>query len=215
MKRTVFLSLVSIVLLTAAGCQTAYYATMEKFGVHKRDILVDRVQEARDEQQEAKQEFSSALARFRSVVNFDSGDLQQKYDNLSADYDRCAGKADAVKSRISKVEDVAEALFKEWEGEIAEYTNASLKQSSQNQMIETRARYEKVVRAMRRAEQKIQPVLSAFKDQVLFLKHNLNARAISSLQTELKSVENDIATLIKEMETSINEANRFIAQMGK
>ena len=215
MKRTVFLSLVSIVLLTAAGCQTAYYATMEKFGVHKRDILVDRVQEARDEQQEAKQEFSSALARFRSVVNFDGGDLQQKYDNLSADYDRCAGKADAVKSRISKVEDVAEALFKEWEGEIAEYTNASLKQSSQNQMIETRARYEKVVRAMRRAEQKIQPVLSAFKDQVLFLKHNLNARAISSLQTELKSVENDIATLIKEMETSINEANRFIAQMGK
>jgi len=204
MKNVALLIFVAILFSAASGCQTAYYATMEKFGVHKRDILVDRVQEARDEQQEAKEEFSSALDRFRSVVNFDGGDLQQKYDNLSADYDRCAGKADAVKARINKVEDVAEALFKEWEGEIAEYTNASLRQTSQNQMIETRARYEKVVRAMRRAEQKIQPVLSAFKDQVLFLKHNLNARAISSLQSELKSVEGDIATLIKEMETSIN-----------
>lgn len=215
MRTRAHLLFLTLTLAASSGCQTAYYATMEKFGVHKRDILVDRVQEARDEQQEAKEEFSSALARFRSVINFDGGALQQKYDNLSADYDRCAAKADAVKSRISKVEDVAKALFKEWEGEIAEYTNASLKQSSQNQMIETQARYEKVVRAMRRAEQKIQPVLAAFKDQVLFLKHNLNARAISSLQNELKSVEGDIASLIAEMETSINEANKFIAQMGK
>jgi hypothetical protein len=32
---------------------------------------------------------------------------------------------------------------------------------------------------MLKAEQKIQPVLGAFRDQVLFLKHNLNANAIA------------------------------------
>jgi len=68
---------------------------------------------------------------------------------------------------------------------------------------------------MKRAEKKIQPVLSAFKDQVLFLKHNLNAKAIASLQSELVSVESNVASLIKEMGTSIAEANAFISAMSQ
>ena len=67
---------------------------------------------------------------------------------------------------------------------------------------------------MKRAEAKIEPVLSAFRDQVLFLKHNLNAQAIASLQDELASVKADIASLIKEMEVSIAEADEFIKAMA-
>ncbi len=67
-----------------------------------------------------------------------------------------------------------------------------------------------MIRAMRRAESKMDPVLSAFNDQVLFLKHNLNAKAVASLKGELASVETDIAALIREMESSIAEANEFI-----
>jgi hypothetical protein len=68
---------------------------------------------------------------------------------------------------------------------------------------------------MKRAESKIAPVLSAFRDQVLFLKHNLNAQAVASLREELVSVEADIASLIKEMEASIAEADAFIGAMAK
>ena len=45
-----------IVLFSTNACQKAYYSTMEKFGVHKRDIMVDRVGEARDSQEEAKEQ---------------------------------------------------------------------------------------------------------------------------------------------------------------
>ncbi len=106
----VFLPLFFAILFTE-GCQKAFYSTMEKFGIHKRDIMVDRVEEARDSQQEAKEQFKSFL------------------------------------------------------------------------------------------------------DQVLYLKHNLNAQAIASLQSELGTVESDIAALIKEMEKSIGEANSFIRTM--
>jgi hypothetical protein len=34
---------------------------MEKFGYQKREILVDRVKEARDEEKETAQQFASAL----------------------------------------------------------------------------------------------------------------------------------------------------------
>ena len=66
---------------------------------------------------------------------------------------------------------------------------------------------------MKRAENKIEPVLAVFKDQVLYLKHNLNAQAIASLKGELNSVKADVSSLITAMENSIDEANSFIKTM--
>ena len=197
------------------GCQTAYYKTMEKFGYHKRDLMVGRVQDARDAQEEAKEQFESALEKFKSVVKVDGGALQEKYDLLKAEYDRSESKAETVRNRIDSVEDVAEALFAEWEAELSQYTNDGLRRTSEGKLTQTRQHYAQLIGAMKRAEKRIEPVLSAFRDQVLFLKHNLNAQAIASLQTELVSVEADVATLIKEMEASIAEANAFISAMAK
>lgn len=46
--------------------------------------------------------------------------------------------------------------------------------------------------------------------QVLYLKHNLNAQAISSLRNELVTIEDDVAALVREMDASIREAELFI-----
>jgi len=196
------------------GCQKVYYGTMEKFGHHKRDILVDRVTEARDSQQQAKEQFASALEQFMSVVDVKSSDLQEKYDTLNAAYEESDKKAEAVRDRINAIKKVAGALFDEWEDELDEYTSDSLRKTSEQKLDQTKVLYGKLISAMERAESKIQPVLDAFRDQVLFLKHNLNAQAIASLQDELTTVENDIAVLIKEMEKSIDEADAFIREMA-
>jgi len=197
------------------GCESAYYRTMETMGYHKRDIMVDRVSEARDAQEEAKEQFESALEKFSSVLGFKGGSLQEKYDRLKDEYEKSDAKAAAVRSRIAAVEDVAEDLFAEWQAELNQYTSSSLKQSSARKLRETQKKYAQLIGAMKRAEGKIDPVLSAFRDQVLYLKHNLNAQAIASLQSELTSIETDVARLIKEMETSIKEANAFISSMEK
>jgi len=186
---------------------------MEKFGYQKREILVDRVQEARDVQEEAKEQFQSALEEFSAVVNFRGGELETKYEKLNAEFKDCKSKADAVSNRISSVQDVAEALFDEWEAELKQYSNHNLRRASQRKLTQTRQHYAQLISAMKRAEAKMDPVLAAFQDQVLYLKHNLNAQAIASLQDELLSVEADIESLIKEMEASIAEANSFIKTM--
>ncbi len=201
--------------LMLTGCQSAYYKTMEKFGIHKRDLLVSRVEDARDSQQAAKEQFRSALERFSEVLQFEGGDLEKKYKQLDAEYKGSEEKAAAVRSRIASVEDVAGALFKEWEAELNQYSNESLRRASQQKLVETQRRYDQLIGAMKRAESKIEPVLTAFRDQVLFLKHNLNARAIASLQSELVTVESDVASLIREMEASIGEADAFIQAMLK
>jgi hypothetical protein len=196
-----------------SGCDTAYYKTMEKLGHHKRDIMVNRVESARDAQEEAKEQFESALEKFSSVVAVQNGDLKSQYDQLKSEYDKSQARAKAVNDRVDAVEEVSQDLFSEWEKELSEYSNAKLRRSSEIKLQKTRRQYDQLIKAMRRAEQKMDPVLTAFKDQVLFLKHNLNAQAIASLQDELTTIESDVAKLIREMEASIREADTFISAM--
>jgi hypothetical protein len=205
---------VGLWLFAPSGCQRAYYAAMEQFGYHKRDLLVSRVEDARDSQEEAKEQFKSALEKFSAVLHFDGGELEDKYEQLSAELERSEATASTVHDRIEAVENVSQALFKEWEAELDQYDNETLRRDSARQLKAARRRYTPLIRSMKRAESKIDPVLSAFRDQVLYLKHNLNARAIASLQGELSSIETDIDALIKEMEAAIAEADAFIKAIG-
>lgn len=213
MKSAINLSLV-LCFLALAGCDKAYYKTMEAFGQHKRDLLVDRVEDTRDSQQEVKEQFQTALEKFSAVVNFDGGDLKDKYTKLKAELERSESKTETVRKNIADVEDVSNALFTEWESELDQYSNNDLRRLSKAKLDETRQQYTQLIGAMMRAEAKIEPVLAVFRDQVLFLKHNLNAQAVASLQDELVSVKADIASLVKEMEVSIAEADAFIKAMS-
>ena len=202
-------------LIVLTGCQSAYYKTMETFGYHKRDLLVDRVEDTRDAQEDAMVQFQSALEKFSAVMDFSGGKLEEKYKELKSELERSESKTEAVRKNIGDVEEVSNALFKEWESELSQYTNDNLRRASELKLQETRQQYAQLIDAMKRAESKIEPVLSVFRDQVLFLKHNLNSQAIASLQDEFASVKADITSLIKEMETSIAQADAFINAMSK
>lgn len=199
--------------LHLASCSTVYYEALESVGIEKRQILVDHIDDARDAQEKAKEQFTSALDRYRSVVNVEGGDLEDTYDRLNADYEHCVARADTVRQRIDAVETVADDLFAEWEKEIDTYSNPDLASQSRKLLSDTQAQYAGLIRAMRRAEQSMDPVLTLFKDQVMFLRHNLNARAIGSLESELATIEQATADLIREMESSIAEAGLFIESM--
>lgn len=213
--RSLTSGILAVTLVLLCGCGGVYYNTMEKLGYHKREILVDRVQNARDAQEDAKQQFQSALDEFTAVTQFQGGDLEKTYKKLKAQLERSESKAQAVSKRIDDVESVGTALFKEWESELDQFSSSELRRISEDKLQQTRLRYARLVAAMRAAEMKTNPVLTAFRDQVLFLKHNLNARALASLQNELTSIETDVAGLIREMEASIAEANAFIEAMNR
>lgn len=206
-----------IVLLTAVisltACETVVYDALEKVGYHKRDILIDRIDAAQASQTEGQEQFKSALEQFKSVINFDGGDLEVTLDLLNDEYEASVDAADEIHDRINSVENVADALFDEWQEELEQYSNASLRRDSERQLKDTRRRYSKVLGAMRRAENAIDPVLESLKDNTLYLKHNLNARAIASLKNELGTVDNDVNALLTAMQQAINESNAFIDEL--
>ena len=195
------------------GCASVQYSALEKVGVHKRDILVDRVEDARDAQNEAKEEVMSAYERFSALVKVEGGDLERTYNRLNDAVEDTRDSVAEVDDRIDAIERVAADLFEEWRDELKQYSNQNLRRSSEQKLNDTRARYRTMLASMKNARQRIDPVLAVFEDHVLFLKHNLNARAIAALKGEVGSIEGKVGRLIRDMEAAIAEADRFITTM--
>lgn len=204
------LSFVVISLVLLAGCQSAYYSAMEKVGVHKRDIMLDRVEDAQTSQEDAQVQFKSALEQLTQLISYDGGDLAAQYELVNDQYLASQASADEVTSRINAIESVADALFDEWNDEIQQYSSNSLKQQSQQKLRETELTYQRLIKSMHRAKDRMSPVLSALKDNSLYLKHNLNAQAIGALQGEYKTIKRDVESLVAEMSQAIEQSQQFI-----
>jgi len=200
-------------LLLLGACSSMYYDAMEKVGVHKRDIMVDRVEAARDSQKEAKEQFQTAMEQFKSVVRFKGGNLEKEYNKLNATLQKSESKATEVRDRIDAVENVSEALFEEWRAELKQYNSDTLRRSSQRKYDSTKQKYGDLITAMRKAEDKLEPALAPLRDQVLFMKHNLNARAIAGLSGELDGVQTNVDKLVRDIESAVAQADAFIAAL--
>jgi hypothetical protein len=200
--------------LAGTGCRSVYYGTWEKLGVEKRDLLRKAVVAARDEQQAAGEEFQDALSRLQQITSFDGGKLEAAYRGLSKDSESAETRAAAVRKRIRSVEQVSADLFAEWEKEIQQISTPNLRAGSEEQLLETRRRYDELHAALTRAEQSMAPVLTQLKDYTLYLKHNVNAAAIASLRGEAANIQADIGKLLDDMNASIARADEFVQQMG-
>lgn len=203
-------ALAGLVIAAALGCSTAYYSTWEMLGKEKRDLLRSNVEEVRDDQQEAADQFESALDRLRQLYDVDAGELEDVYDKLAKDYEKSQDRADDLSDQIDKIDSIANDLFDEWEEEIGEISSADLSAKSRQKLEESKRSYASLEAALRKSEASMEPVLTQLNDNVLYLKHNLNAAAIGGLSTEAASIEADIETLIADMEASIAEADRFL-----
>lgn len=204
----------ALLLAALCGCTSLYYSGMKKLGKEKRDILAKRVEAGRKDQEEAKKQFQTALEAFQALTGFDGGNLEETYKKLNKEYERTEGRANDVRGRIESIEQVAGDMFKEWDQEIGEMRNSDLKNRSRALRREAEKRYRPLIARMKTSESKMRPVLAAFRDQVLFLKHNLNAKAIASLKQTALKMDGEVALLVKEIEASIQEADAFIATLG-
>ena len=147
------------------------------------------------------------------MLNIDGGNLEKQYNALLDDYEDSKSAAESVRSRIDEVDEVANDLFDEWSEELGEYSNDTMRRESERQLRQTERRYAELLRVMERAADKMQPVLDKMQDNVLYLKHNLNAKAIDAIRGEFGNLQNDISALIKDMEAAVSESNRFIEAM--
>lgn len=210
----ILMSIVLLLSLSACGTvQKAQYSALEKVGIHKRDILVDRIEATTETQEDTKKQFQSAYEELASLVTVDDAGLEKKYKKMAKAVAKSEDKAEELEERIASVDEVANALFSEWKAELGEYQSASLRQASEKNLRITEQRYALLYQKMQASQKRVEPVLKVLQDNTLYLKHNLNARAINGLSNEVLLIEGKVAELIKQMEASINESNQFVKSM--
>ena len=195
------------------AAEKLFVSSMEALGKEKRDILARRVSESREDQEKAKEQFKTTLEAFQELTGFDGGDLEKTYKRLDKEYQRSESRANRVRERIDGIERVARSMFREWDQEISEISSNDLRAKSRRLLEDTQSRYDELIAKMKSAEGKMEPVLAAFRDQTLFLKHNLNAQAIQSLSDVAVEIDDDVAALIADIEASIAEADEFVESL--
>ena len=202
-------------LFSLGACTSVYYKTMKKLGKEKRDILVQRVKDSKKDQEQTKQQIQTTMEKFQALTGFQGGDLEKNYKKLNDEYERAEGQANKLHDRIKSIDQVSNDLFTEWQKEIAEMTNKQLKSRSATLLKDAKDRQGSYMKAMQKTEDQMTPVLAAFHDQVLFLKHNLNARAIGSLKGTSTKINADVSALTKSIDSSMAEADRLIASLSQ
>lgn len=206
-------SWVTLVMLLAAG----YFVTgnltsgVDWMWKEPRDLLVDRVEAARDSQHDAAEQFQDALTEFKAVVGLEESDLERQYKKLNAAHKRSQAAADDINKRVDRVVSASNRLLDEWRAELNDYNDPTLRRIAETQFDQTREHATRLIASMRQTEERMQPVLASFQDQVLYLKHNLNLSAIAALEGEASTIESNVDVLIADMNRSIAEADAFIA----
>jgi ElaB/YqjD/DUF883 family membrane-anchored ribosome-binding protein len=216
MKRAALLSLL-VGSLSVLGCQSMVdkaknevkYSAYEMVGVEKRDLFKKDVKKVQSSQEDTGEAFKDALEKLQKIYAFDGGNLERQYRSLNSSYEDAQEEVTSVHERVKTLETTAEDLFKEWEGEIKEISAADLRTKSSATLRETRQRYNEFHASLKKSQNRMDPVLRKLRDHVLYLKHNLNAKAIAGLKVESSKIQNDIESLIKDMNSSIAQAEDF------
>lgn len=206
----------SLMLLAAASfaaCSTVKYEALEQVGVYKRDILVDRVEDARDSQADTREEVLAAYEELNILIGEEGGELERQYKRLNRKVERSKDAIEELDDHLAAIDEVSADLFEEWEEELAEYNSAALRADQEQKLRESRRQFTSLRQRMQVARDRVDPVMAVLNDNVLYLKHSLNARALDALRGEATALEGKVDALIADMQVAIDEANAFINQM--
>jgi len=204
---------VCLLLITLTGCASVQYSALEKVGIHKRDILVDRVEDARDAQTETREQLVTAYEELSALVGHEGGELEKKYERLSKEVERSRKATQVLDEHLSDIDRVSQDLFDEWESELNLYSSATLKADQKRKLVLARRQFMTMRDRMQTARNRVDPVMAVLTDNVLFLKHSLNAQALAALRGQTAVLEGQVDALIRDMQVAIEEADAFISRM--
>lgn len=221
LRNTFKLSLVIFGLVSFAGCKStvekwgreAKYSAWDMVGVEKRDLFKKEVEETKDSQKKSGEAVQDALTQLKAMTGFKGGDAEKQYNKYNDAYTKAEKRALELKANIKQVQNIANDLFEEWEKEIEQISTPDLKEKSRTSLNSTKSKYANLEVSLKKSEAKLDPVLKKLKDHVLFLKHNLNAKAFSALTIETVKIQKDIDSLVIDLNKSIAEAEKLTAEL--
>jgi hypothetical protein len=199
----------SLAALLLGSCQSVYYSTMSRFGVDKRDILVDRTEMAGESMSELQARIVEMARAYRDTLEIESGELRELHEQFSDSYDRAEDAAEDFHERIDDIQSVAETLFEEWKDENELIMDVELRKESNANYETAQTSYAKLVRTLRNVQTALDPLLTRYHDHVVFMKLNMNRTALAPLVKNQEALFAETSGLGKLLGSAIVETRNF------
>lgn len=212
-KKIFIKSILLLSLLLTSSCSTVYYNFWETLGKEKRDLLKSKLNDVNNAQEDVEEQYVDNLERIRKEYNFNEGELEKTYDKITDDYEDTNEKQKELSERINKANNIATDLFEEWKNEAYQLQNKNYKRKSLQKLAITKKKYSRTYTTIKKIEKDLNKILRKFKDQVIFIKHNLNAKVIGNLKSEFNDIKIDIKKQIKNIKRSKNQTELFIKEL--
>jgi Mg2+ and Co2+ transporter CorA len=216
LMRRRWLSLLSLVLLLPllslpiVSCQTAGSGASIKSADPDFDVLETRIEQYREVQQAALQQFEATGQQLSGWSSHEVTDLQALYAATAQQDDASIEVAIEVSAAINSIEEAAEAAFKEWQIAVDLNSDAQLRAESQKRLGETRQRYADMLQVLRQCEAKTSSVLAALNSNEEYFKDHLDPGEVASRQPQLNALRNDVQSLVYRMNIALDSTEAFI-----
>jgi len=207
--RAVALALLS---LTATACQALGGSPLLFGGSDTpQEDLVDSVRAADEEAVEARTDFDAAFALYQRVTTPQAAELDDLADDFADAIESCRERFEDLATRRTKVDEEATTLFQGWNEELGRYSLELMREKSAAMLADTEKRTERVTKALERLQTRMEPVVKKLEDYALFFHHNLNPRAIATLEDTYKDFDAEYRALVSELEKTRAEITQFLA----
>ena len=210
--RRIILTTIAVAALAGCKSSTTVVKAMDTIGFEKREMLKDRLQEARDAQVAAKQQLQSALYTLRRMDTVAPTEMADLHDDLESEVNKTEDEIDDLNDNIQSVESVAQVMFEDWQEDLAKYEDQQLRQKSQEELRQTQQNYNAMIAQLKSTHEKLVSLVPALKDQVLYVEHSINAGVKPQESEKLDDVREQVSSLIEELEGSIDRTQRFIEE---
>jgi len=172
--------------------------------------LVQTVVRAENETLEGRQSFKEAFLLFQRLSSPQAIDLDKMQKDFERAMERCSDCAEALDERIDSVREELDELVDDWSSELGSYSSDTLRAKSETMLKDNQARSQRVLQALERLQGRMQPVLAKLRDYALFFHHNLNPRAIATLEDTYRDFDSECRALEAEFDKAQTEIGTFL-----
>lgn len=179
-----------------AGCQSSpYYASMERLGVSRGEVLAERVDAARQAQQRAREALDSALSRLELALSASPSTFSREREALTQALEKSDDAQRDLAWRLDDADEAAEAVFTEWHDELDDYHDERYRELSERQLAESRERYADIRQALATSREQMRPVTETLNDTALLLEHEEKARDLAALGDRMPEMRDTLGEL--------------------
>ena len=211
LTRSVRATVLALFALLVCGCK-ALGGSLLVGGPHApQEDLVARARGAERETQEARTDFAAAFLLYQRLTAPQAVELERLSDEFEDSVETCEDRARDLSERMDSIRAETQDLVKSWNEELARFSSEAVRKKSEAQMRDTEERAQRLLAALERLQGRMKPVLMKLQDYALFFDHNLNPRAIATLQDTYKDFDKEFKSLESELGKAQTEIADFLA----